>query len=152
MKSFGCAIHSVHIHCTIFLIIYLRLLGDREWLRLLFRGLLPRFLGDLDLDFDLERDLELDFDLERLLAEEDVEEASSWWVEFAFRGFSATSSGRFLTASDIAASAPLVAVGRGRRGSRSSSGSGSDSGSGSGEEGSASTGTLHKERWQTNIK
>lgn len=80
--------------------------------------------------------------------EEDDEASLSWWVEFPFRGFSAMWSGRFLTASDMAASGPLATVGRGRRGSRS----GSDSGSGSGEDGSASTGTLHKREIQTTVK
>ena len=75
-----------------------------------------------------------------------MEEASSWWVEFPFSGFSVISSGRFLTASDMAASAPLAAVGRGRRGSRSGSVSGS------GEEGSASTGTLHKGRYRYEVE
>ena len=125
---------------------YLRRLGDREELRLLFLGLLLRFLGDL------ERDLEPDFDLEWPLAEEDDDDeaSSSWWAEFPFRGFSAMWSGRFLTASDMAASAPLATVGRGRRGSRSGSDSGS--GSGSGEDGSASAGTLHKREMQTTMK
>ena len=46
------------------------------------------------------------------------------------------SSGRLLTASDMAASAPFAMVGKGR--------SGSDSGSGSGEEGSASSDLLEE--------
>ena len=46
-------------------------------------------------------------------------------------------SGRFLTASDTATSAPLAMVGSGRRGS--------GSGSGSGEEGSASAGILQQD-------
>lgn len=70
----------------------------------------------------------MDFDLERLLAEEEEEEESlsSFLIELTFIGFSAMSSGRLLTASDIAASAPLVLMGSGRRGSGSGSGSGSE--------------------------
>ena len=82
--------------------------------------------------------------------DDDDEASSSWWAGFPFRGFSAMWSGRFLTASDMAASAPLATVGRGRRGSRSGSDSGS--GSGSGEDGSASAGTLHKREMQTTMK
>ena len=81
--------------------------------------------------------------------DDDDEASSSWWAEFPFGGFSAMWSGRFLTASDMAASAPLATVGRGRRGSRS--GSDSSSGSGSGEDGSASAGTLHKRKIQTTM-
>ena len=76
---------------------------------------------DLDLDFDLDRDLEADFDLERLLAdEEDVEDASSSLAEVALRGFTVTLSGRLLTASEIAASAPFTLTGVGRTGSSGS--------------------------------
>ena len=86
--------------------------------------------------------------------DDDDEASSSWWAEFPFRGFSAMWSGRFLTASDMAASAPLATVGRGRRGSRSGSDSGSGSGSSSGsrEDGSPSAGTLHKRETQTTMK
>ena len=84
---------------------------------------------DLDLDFDLDRDLAADFDLERLLAdEEEVEEASSSLVGVAFTGFSVTLSGRLLTASEIAASAPLTLTGVGRRGSGDGVGEGISSG------------------------
>ena len=104
------------------------------------------------MDFDLEHNLESDFDLEQPLTEEDDndEAPSSWWAEFPFRGFSAMWWGRFLTASDMATSAPLATVGRGRRGSRFGSDSGS--GSGSGEDGSASAWTLHKREMQTTMK
>ena len=68
-----------------------------------------RLFGDLERDFDLDRDLEKDFDLERLLTEEEEDnEAWSPGSELEFKGFSVMSSGRLLTASDIARSAPLV--------------------------------------------
>lgn len=90
-------------------------------------GLLLRLLGDLD------RDLEVDFDLDLLLAEEEEEEeSSSFLTELTFIGFSAMSSGRLLTASDIAASAPFALMGRGRRGSGSGSGSEEEDGEGAG--------------------
>lgn len=87
----------------------------------------------------------MDFDLEWLLAEEKEEESSSssFLIELAFKGFSAMSSGRLLTASDIAASAPFALTGVGRSGSGSGSGLGS-SGSGEGE-GAAGSGLLQAE-------
>ena len=85
-------------------------------------------MGDLERDLDLDFDLEADFDLERLLADEDeVEEASSSFVDAAFRGFSVTLSGRLFTASEIAASAPFTLTGVGRRGSGSGVGDGTSS-------------------------
>ena len=89
----------------------------------------------------------MDFDLEWLLAEEEEEESSSFLIELTFIGFSAMSSGRLLTASDIAASAPFVLMGSGRRGSGSGSGSGEVDGEGAGsgllQEGGARERGLH---------